>query len=84
MAKRTNQRPRDVNALGKYLVNWSEDEDNQITPLPSKEQISNLMATLGSKGGRIGGKRRLETMTPEERSAVARKAAHARWKRKKI
>ena len=32
---------------------------------------------LGRKGGRIGGKRRLETMTPEARSESARKAALA-------
>ena len=29
----------------------------------------------GSRGGKIGGKRSLETMTPEERTARARKAA---------
>jgi uncharacterized protein YdaU (DUF1376 family) len=29
----------------------------------------------GSRGGKIGGKRSLETMTPEERTARAKKAA---------
>ena len=29
----------------------------------------------GAKGGRIGGKRALETMTPEERTARAKKAS---------
>lgn len=51
-------------------------------PLPSKEQISMLMAAIGRKGGKIGGKRRMETMTAHERQCVARKAAHARWQRK--
>ena len=32
----------------------------------------------GAKGGRIGGKRSLETMTPEQRSERARKAVAAR------
>ena len=41
------------------------------------------MAALGRKGGRIGGKRRLVTMTHEERSAVGLKAAKARWKKAK-
>ncbi len=36
----------------------------------------------GAKGGKIGGKARLEKMTPEERSAVAKKAAAARWAKK--
>lgn len=31
------------------------------------------------KKGRIGGKRRAENMTPEERSEQARKAVQARW-----
>jgi hypothetical protein len=34
---------------------------------------------LGRRGGLIGGKRRAERMTPEERSAAASKAAKARW-----
>jgi len=48
----------------------------------TKAQISQLMAEMGRKGGRIGGKRRLETMTPERRSQVALKAAKARWQKK--
>jgi len=40
------------------------------------------MAELGRKGGKVGGKRRLETMTATQRKAVARKAAQARWDRR--
>lgn len=36
-----------------------------------------------SKIGRKGGKARLETMTPEERSESARNAAKARWEKEK-
>jgi hypothetical protein len=43
----------------------------------SKKLISEVMSQLGSKGGKIGGKRSLETMTPEERSARAKKASLA-------
>jgi hypothetical protein len=35
------------------------------------------MREIGRKGGLVGGKRSLETMTPEERSARARKASEA-------
>ena len=37
------------------------------------------MAAMGRKGGQIGGKRRLTTMTAQERKDVAQKAAQARW-----
>jgi hypothetical protein len=39
------------------------------------------MSAIGRKGGQIGGKRRLKTMTKAERSKVAAKAAKARWKK---
>jgi hypothetical protein len=43
----------------------------------SKTLVSEVMAAMGHKGGKIGGKRSLETMTPEERSARAKKASDA-------
>ncbi|HWQ55916.1 MAG TPA: hypothetical protein VN442_19665 [Bryobacteraceae bacterium] len=36
----------------------------------------------GAKGGKIGGKKRLDTITPERRSEIARKAAAVRWAKK--
>jgi hypothetical protein len=38
------------------------------------------MAEMGRRGGQIGGKRRLVTMTEKERSDIASAAAKARWK----
>ena len=43
----------------------------------SKKLVHQVMSELGRKGGKIGGKRSLETMTPEERSARAKKASTA-------
>jgi hypothetical protein len=37
------------------------------------------MAAMGRKGGKIGGKRRLDTMTAEQRRVVAQNAARSRW-----
>jgi hypothetical protein len=48
----------------------------------SKKLISEVMRHLGSKGGKIGGKRSLETMTAEERSARAKKASLAAAKKR--
>lgn len=82
------KRPRDPNQLAKWVVEHSTDE----TPAPSEVHppeaaappvnLSEYMAAMGRKGGRIGGKRRLKTMTREQRRKVAVKAARARWKRK--
>jgi hypothetical protein len=42
-----------------------------------KNLISQVMSEMGRKGGKIGGKRSLETMTAAERSARAKKASTA-------
>lgn len=52
----------------------------QTTELTVVQQV---MREMGAKGGKIGGKRRLETMTDEQRRRSARKAAKARWSKAK-
>jgi hypothetical protein len=47
-----------------------------------KKLVALVMSELGKKGGKIGGKRSLETMTPEERSARAKKASLAAAKKR--
>ena len=47
--------------------------------------ISQVMAAMGRKGGQIGGKRRLVTLTDKRRRDIAVVAAKARWaKRRKV
>ena len=50
-----------------------------MTGSAAPANISEYMSAIGRKGGRIGGKRRLKTMTKAQRSKVAAKAAKARW-----
>lgn len=77
-----HERPKDIDKLAHRPVALSTSEkEDSITP-PTKSQISAWMSEMGRKGGRIGGKRRMVTMTAKERSAVAKKAAQARWKHK--
>jgi hypothetical protein len=40
-------------------------------------EVLEFFRKQGAKGGKIGGKRSLETMTPEERAARAKKASDA-------
>lgn len=39
---------------------------------------------MGRKGGKIGGRRRAESLSPERRSEIARAAAAARWKKQEV
>jgi hypothetical protein len=72
MPKRLRKRPADVNALAKSIL----DDVIRITEEPSKDPAA---VALGRKGGKVGGKRRAENMTEEQRSDAAKKAAAARW-----
>ena len=44
-----------------------------------KTVVSKYLAGIGRKGGRASGKARMEKLTPEQRVAVAKTAAAARW-----
>jgi hypothetical protein len=41
--------------------------------------VSRYLAEIGRKGGKASGKARMERLTPEQRVAIARNAAAARW-----
>jgi len=79
MPKRIKQRWPDVNELAFDLVQRSTKTESAE---PTRSEISRVMATLGRKGGKVGGKRRLVTMTAEQRKQVAIKAAKTRWQKK--
>jgi len=76
------KRPRDPNQLAKWIVDHStSNPEPEPVPVPPSD-LSAYMAAIGRKGGQIGGKRRLKTMTKAARSRVAAKAARARWKKR--
>lgn len=45
--------------------------------------FTTYMQALGRKGGQVSGARRMTNRTPKQRQALARKAARARWQKKK-
>ena len=72
-----SRKPRDVNELAASIV---DEATSEAPPAPDPDEGKDPAAVaLGRKGGLKGGKARAEKMTPEERSAAARKAANARW-----
>jgi hypothetical protein len=75
---RSRKRPRDPNQLGKLIVDFATGETDDAPP--SEPEKNPAAVELGRKGGLKGGKARAESMTPEQRSEAAKKAARARWK----
>lgn len=54
--------------------------------MPKKKlppEIREYFQKKGSQGGKIGGRKRMNAMTEEERAELAKKAAAARWAGKK-
>ncbi len=82
------KRPRDPNQLAAWTVAVSTGqipapEPPKATGSAAPANISEYMSAIGRKGGQIGGKRRLKTMTKAQRSKIAAKAARTRWKNAK-
>ena len=78
MPKRIRKKVEDPKEMAAGLLALSV-EDTPRDP----EVIYEVMAEMGRKGGKIGGKRRLKTMTAKQRKAAASKASKARWGGKK-
>jgi len=77
MAKRSRM-PRDFNQRALRTVELSTGQREPDPPAPAKNPAA---VELGRLGGQIGGRKRADNMTPEQRSESARKAAVARWSR---
>ena len=73
------KRPRDQNALAKNIVDEATEEELANKPLDANKDPKAVKS--GRKGGLKGGKARAQKLIPEERSAIARKAALARWRK---
>lgn len=87
MPKRISNRPSDVNQASFLMVQrstaGSEERKRAVPPKVTKSEISRIMSAMGRKGGKIGGKRSLVTLTPEQRRERALQAAKARWAKRK-
>ncbi|MGB6771029.1 MAG: hypothetical protein WBF51_03390 [Candidatus Dormiibacterota bacterium] len=73
MPKRS-RKPADFNQMGFAIIREATDPD--YDPYQGKDPAA---VELGRRGGKKGGNARAAKLTPEERSASAKKAAAARW-----
>lgn len=78
MPKRSRM-PADPNQLAAAIVSQATEDPSTK---PKRRRRKNPAAVaLGRKGGKKGGKARAAKLTPEQKTAIARKAALARWGR---
>jgi hypothetical protein len=70
-----------MNQLAKHIVDEATGAEPITPPPPQKNQAA---VELGRLGGKKGGNARAASLTPEQRSEIAKKAASKRWENKKI
>lgn len=74
-------RPRDPAQLAKLMIDIASGEVEDRAPTPEEQGKDPKAVERGRKGGVLGGKARAKALSPKERSAAAKKAVAARWKK---
>ena len=77
---KTPKRPRDPNQLAKLIADIATGEQKDRLLTEDGRDIAAVM--MGRLGGLKGGRARADSLSPEERQNIARKAATARWGKK--
>jgi hypothetical protein len=72
--------PRDPNQLAKLIVEMATGEAAP-EPAPKGPEKNPAAVALGKLGGAKGGAARAAKLSPEKRSAIAKRAAATRWGR---
>jgi len=85
MPKRSSTGKKDVVQNAKRVFDHviQETESVSLTVISNPSLLSEVMREMGRRGGQIGGKRRLETLSDARRKEIASQAAKARWGTKK-
>lgn len=88
MPKRSSKKskPRDISQLARAIVEEATGESlaNHALPKdppkePPRKRKNPAAVALGKLGGKKGGIARRDKLTPEQRTAIAQKAARVRW-----
>ena len=64
---------KDVNQLAKFITDIATGETEDSNKDKKADDV------IGRAGGKVGGKARANSLTPEQRSEIAKKAAEKRW-----
>ena len=86
MPKRTGTKttkPKRLDAVQNARRVVLESVGQSETVTVSLSLVSQVMAAMGRKGGKTGGKNRMALLSPEQRTEMGRLAAEKRWGPKK-
>lgn len=85
MPKRSSihRAPQDENQLAKSILDLITTEEAEAQPEEKPREKNIAAVALGRLGGLKGGKARAEKLTPKKLKAIAKKAAEARWAKRK-
>lgn len=78
MPSRSSKRLTDVNQLAKLIVDIATGESDDLRVVMEDGRDA-AAVSLGRRGGLKGGRARANSLTAQERSDIASKAARARW-----
>ena len=71
--------PKETNQLAKYILEVTTGETEKIEP-PAKNPHAQALSKLGASKG---GKARAQSLSARKKSSIAKKAAQARWKKRR-
>jgi hypothetical protein len=88
MPKGSSKKPRkreDEAQAAVRIMNTIADrhEQPEEAPVEITDEMRAAAAAFGRIGGRIGGRKRADSLSPERRAEIAKKAAAARWLKRK-
>lgn len=69
----------DVSQLAKRILDEATGDESKTEPTPVRPEKNQAAVELGKLGGKKGGVARKNALSPEQRSAIAKKAAGRRW-----
>lgn len=81
MPKRSSTRQKDTQQLARSVLDAIVPD---AEPKPEQPTKNPAAVALGRLGGMKGGKARAAKLTAKKRSAIAKKAAAARWSKKPV
>lgn len=83
MPDRSSTRPRDANQLAKLIVDIASGAIEADRTRPPQRDKDPAAVSLGRRGGLKGGSARAQSLSAEERSRIATKAAKVRWQKER-